>query len=241
MATIQNTVGGPTVGQQLGAMFSVPDSAKALNAASAANGAGASSSSLGASDTEDRFLKLLVAQMRNQDPLNPMDNAQVTTQMAQISTVQGIEKLNQSMEKMAGGAGISSPVDAIPVIGRQVLVAGSQMLRAGEIDGPARAGFDLSAAADAVEVQVLDGSGQTVFTKTFGNTAAGMQVFEWGGATTPAGVYQLQVKAIAAGQPVPANAMVPARVLGVSQGAEGVRIELFGRPSIAADAINAIL
>ena len=44
--------------------------------------------------SEDRFLKLLVAQMQNQDPLNPMDNAQVTSQMAQINTVSGIEKLN---------------------------------------------------------------------------------------------------------------------------------------------------
>ena len=42
----------------------------------------------------DRFLKLLVTQMQNQDPLNPMDNAQITSQMAQISTVSGIEKLN---------------------------------------------------------------------------------------------------------------------------------------------------
>ena len=241
MATIQNTVGGPTVGQQLSSIFSVPDSAKALNAASAANSASANSSSLGASDTEDRFLKLLVAQMRNQDPLNPMDNAQVTTQMAQISTVQGIEKLNQSMEKMAGGAGTSSAIDAIPVIGRQLLVGGTQILRAGETDGAARAGFELAAGADAVEVKVLDGAGQTVFAKTFGSTAAGMQVFEWGGATTPAGVYQLQVRAVSGGQPVHATALVPARVLGVSQGADGVRIELFGRPSIAADAINAIL
>jgi flagellar basal-body rod modification protein FlgD len=241
MATIQNTVGGPTVGQQLSSIFGVPDSAKALNAASAANGASANSSSLGASDTEDRFLKLLVAQMRNQDPLNPMDNAQVTTQMAQISTVQGIEKLNQSMEKMAGGAGTSSAIDAIPVIGRQLLVGGTQILRAGETDGAARAGFELAAGADAVEVKVLDGAGQTVFAKTFGSTAAGMQVFEWGGATTPAGAYQLQVRAVSGGQPVQATALVPARVLGVSQGADGVRIELFGRPSIAADAINAIL
>ncbi len=48
---------------------------------------------------QDRFLKLLVTQMRNQDPLNPMDNAQVTTQLAQISTVSGIDKLNKTMAR----------------------------------------------------------------------------------------------------------------------------------------------
>ena len=55
---------------------------------------------------QDRFLKLLVAQMQNQDPLNPMDNAQVTSQMAQINTVSGIEKLNTH------GAGPVEPVRA---------------------------------------------------------------------------------------------------------------------------------
>ena len=47
-----------------------------------------------AESVQDRFLTLLVTQMRNQDPLNPMDNAEVTTQLAQISTVSGIDKLN---------------------------------------------------------------------------------------------------------------------------------------------------
>ncbi|MEO7151273.1 MAG: flagellar hook capping FlgD N-terminal domain-containing protein, partial [Burkholderiaceae bacterium] len=50
----------------------------------------------------DRFLKLLVAQMQNQDPLNPMDNAQVTSQMAQINTVNGIEKLNTTVQGLSG-------------------------------------------------------------------------------------------------------------------------------------------
>ena len=54
----------------------------------------ASSAAADATITSDRFLKLLVAQMQNQDPLNPMDNAQVTSQMAQINTVTGIDKLN---------------------------------------------------------------------------------------------------------------------------------------------------
>lgn len=47
---------------------------------------------------QDRFVKLLVAQMKNQDPLNPMDNAQMTSQIAQINTVAGIEKLNTAVE-----------------------------------------------------------------------------------------------------------------------------------------------
>jgi len=53
-----------------------------------------------AADQQDRFMKLLVAQMKNQDPLNPMDNAQMTSQIAQINTVAGIEKLNTTMESL---------------------------------------------------------------------------------------------------------------------------------------------
>ena len=50
----------------------------------------------------ERFMKLLITQLQNQDPLNPMDNAQLTTQMAQINTVAGIEKLNDSITAMSG-------------------------------------------------------------------------------------------------------------------------------------------
>ena len=57
-----------------------------------------------ADGTEDRFLKLLVAQMRNQDPMNPMENAEVTSQLAQISTVRGIESMNRSMAAFTASA-----------------------------------------------------------------------------------------------------------------------------------------
>ncbi|MFP5407510.1 MAG: flagellar hook assembly protein FlgD, partial [Gammaproteobacteria bacterium] len=80
----------------------------AANPASAAAGVGTDS----AAGTEDRFLKLLVAQMRNQDPLNPLDNAQVTSQLAQINTVRGIEQLNASMATLASASTAVSPVSA---------------------------------------------------------------------------------------------------------------------------------
>ena len=54
-----------------------------------------------AGEQQDRFMKLLVAQMKNQDPLNPMDNAQMTTQIAQINTVAGLERLNTTVEGLA--------------------------------------------------------------------------------------------------------------------------------------------
>ena len=70
-------------------------------ASSSATGAGAATATTSAADQQDRFMQLLVAQMRNQDPLNPMDNAQMTTQIAQINTVAGVEKLNKTVEGLA--------------------------------------------------------------------------------------------------------------------------------------------
>jgi flagellar basal-body rod modification protein FlgD len=73
-------------------------------------------------DQTDRFLKLLVAQMSHQDPLNPLDNAQVTSQMAQISTVEGITKMNTSLETMAAQGGGTRAIDAASLIGRSALI-----------------------------------------------------------------------------------------------------------------------
>ena len=73
-----------------------------------------------ADESQDRFLKLLVTQMRNQDPMNPMDNAQVTSQMAQISTVTGIEKLNDTMQAMNASTLQSQTLQGAAMLGRTV-------------------------------------------------------------------------------------------------------------------------
>jgi flagellar hook assembly protein FlgD len=68
-------------------------------------------------------MKLLVTQLQNQDPLNPMDNAAMTSQLAQLSTVTGINKVNSTLESLR--TDLASPVaTAINLIGKGVLVAG---------------------------------------------------------------------------------------------------------------------
>ena len=66
------------------------------------NAASASTQTANEAGSADRFLKMLVTQLQNQDPLNPMDNAQITSQMAQINTVSGIEKLNTTVQGLNG-------------------------------------------------------------------------------------------------------------------------------------------
>ena len=88
------------------------------------NGTKSAATANSAADTQDRFLKLLVTQMKNQDPLNPMDNAQVTTQMAQLSTVSGIDKLNATLQALSDSMSSNQSLQAASMIGHGVLVAG---------------------------------------------------------------------------------------------------------------------
>lgn len=80
-----------------------------------------------ASDQESRFLTLLTSQLKNQDPLNPMDNAETTSQLAQISTVTGIEKLNATLTKMMSSNQTSDTLQAANLVGHSVLVEGNQL------------------------------------------------------------------------------------------------------------------
>ena len=132
---------------------------------------------------EDRFLKLLVAQMQNQDPLNPMDNAQVTSQMAQIQSVNGIEKLNRSVEGLGSQFAQMSALQGASLVGRDVVVPGNRLVTNDEelVQG----GFELSGPADSVKVEVLNAGGRVIDTIELGAQSAGRHGFEW---TPPAGV-----------------------------------------------------
>ena len=73
-------------------------------------------------DAQSNFLKLLTEQLKNQDPLSPMDNAQMTSQLAQISTVDGIEKLNTTLTAMLSGSQSSEAVQAAALVDRKSVV-----------------------------------------------------------------------------------------------------------------------
>ncbi len=129
-----------------------------------------SSTTTSSTDGSDRFLKLLVAQMKNQDPLNPMDNAEVTSQMAQINTVTGIEKLNSSIGAMTSMQGAS-------LVGRNVLAKGSALNV--ESTGTAQGAFDLGVSATSVKVNVMNSSNTVIDTIDLGKQDKGLHTFTW--------------------------------------------------------------
>ena len=190
----------------------------------------ASGNTIGKDPTEDRFLKLLIAQMKNQDPLNPLDNAQVTSQMAQINTVQGISQLNTSMATMLTQL---QGAQAISLSGRQVLVEGNTMTLAKSGDVlAAKGGFELTADADRVTVDIKDDTGTVVQQLNLGAQTTGPGSFSWDGSLdkgfSAAGKYTFDVKAYSGTTAVLVTALTVAKVEGSANTPQGVRLTLEG-------------
>jgi len=124
----------------------------------------------------ERFMKLLVTQMQNQDPLNPMDNAQVTSQIAQINTVSGIAKLNTTVEGLSGQYVQMQALQGASLVGKEVVVPGDKLDIAG---GVGEGGYELASPADKVKIEVLGANKQVVDTIDLGAQGSGMHSFQW--------------------------------------------------------------
>lgn len=133
-----------------------------------------------AENPQDRFLKLLVTQMKNQDPLKPLDNAEVTSQLAQISTVSGIDKLNNTLQLLNSDVAESLSMEATRMIGHNVLIPGSMLTLE---QGAAVAGVELEQSADQLKVTILDNSGLPVRHIDLKNMPAGVNAIPWDGKT----------------------------------------------------------
>ena len=213
----------------------------ATNAISSSIGAASTTSSTSAANanSEDRFLKLLVAQLQNQDPLNPMDNAQVTSQMAQIQTVSGIEKLNSTVLGLNAQFAQLQTLGGAALVGRHVLIEGNRLVAT---DGAGHGGFELASQADRVKLEVLDGAGRVIDTVELGAHASGRHSFDW---TPPAGVDATQATKFRLTATLGTTAVTTAtythdRVDAVSTGAEGLVLELAHAGPVSYDKVKVV-
>lgn len=143
--------------------------------------------------SQDRFLKLLVAQLNNQDPLNPMDNAQMTTQMAQINTVSGIQELNATLKGMAEQSASMQSLQGTSLIGRDALIEGDTVQFDGNIG---KGAVSLAGDASRVYVDILNKNGSVIDTVDMGQLTQGQHAFDWdAGAINPADVGSFRVRA----------------------------------------------
>ena len=214
-----------------------------ISALSSSQTASASAStSTAASDanaSQDRFLKLLVAQLNNQDPMNPMDNAQMTSQMAQINTVTGIQQVNETLKSMATQFSSLQVMQGTSMVGRDVLIEGNTLSPNGGVAGGA---IDLAGKADSVKIDILSPGGQVLDSFNLGALDAGRQSFEWDASNyTGSGNPSFRVSATLGGQAISTTSLARDKVVSVGSEAGVMNIQLVGRSSVAYDSIKAIL
>jgi flagellar basal-body rod modification protein FlgD len=162
----------------------------------------------------DRFLTMLVTQLQNQDPLNPMDNAQITSQMAQINAVTGLEKVNASVQSLGGQFLQMQAMQGAALVGREVAFEGDSVT---VTDGVGRGGVELAGNTSSTRVEVLDGAGRVVGSVDMGPQEAGRHTFEWPVGSQPAnGGYRFRVTATLGNAAVDYRPMALDRVTSVS-------------------------
>lgn len=182
-------------------------------------------------DPQDRFLKLLVAQVKNQDPLKPMDNAEMTSQMAQISTVTGIEKLNTTLAQLVSNAGESRSVEAAGLIGHQAFVPGSLISWNGD---SAIAGIELAQPVDELKITIVDKNGIPVRQIVdLDGKPAGTSTITWDGkadtgALVEMGDYTFTATATQGGKEVKVETLSLAKVKSVMPGEENTLLDMGG-------------
>lgn len=158
---------------------------------------------------QSRFITMLTAQLQAQDPLSPMDTSQMTSQMAQISTVSGITQLNQTINQLMSAQTSSQALTAANLIGHKVLTAGNTLPLQ---NGAAVGAIDLAGAADTVQVDIVDGNGRTVDSLKLNNATSGLTYFSWDGTDSASnqladGNYTFKVKALKDATAIEATAM----------------------------------
>jgi len=188
---------------------------------------------------QDRFLKLLVAQLNNQDPMNPMDNAQMTSQMAQINTVTGIQQVNDTLKSMAEQFSAMQVLQGSSMVGHDVLIEGNALSIA---NGTASGAIDLSARAEAVKLEIMTPGGQIVDTINLGALDAGRHTFDWDASSYQGtGSPTFKITATLGGKTIDSTGMTRATVSSVSSDASGMQVQLQGRTAVPYSSIKAIL
>ncbi len=192
-----------------------------------------------ANASQDRFLKLLVAQLNNQDPMNPMDNAQMTSQMAQINTVTGIQQVNETLKSMASQFASLQVLQGTSMVGHDVMVESNTLTRNAGVAGGA---IDLDGKADAVKVDILSPGGQVLDTFNLGALEAGRHSFDWDASGCQGtGDPSYRVTATLAGKPVASTSLARDTVVSVGSENGAMKVQLQGRAAVAYDSIKAIL
>lgn len=186
---------------------------------------------------QEDFLKLLVAQLKNQDPSNPVENSEFLGQIAQFSMVSGIDGLGESFDSVASSLFSTQAMQASQLVGKDILIE-TNVADLGD-SGSVDAVLESSSSASNVKIFVEDQSGLLVRTIDLGNITAGSTKYNWngadnGGEPAPAGPYTLRAEGLVDGSLQGIATQIFSRVesISVDRGNTSVSLELSGNRSV---------
>ena len=177
--------------------------------------------------TQNDFLKLLTAQLKNQDPTDPVDAAAQLTQLAQFSSVAGIAEMNTTLKAIQEKLGGTSTSDALSYVGRTVLAPGDTAYP--RTDGGLTGAVELAGDATDLRVSITGPNGAVLKTLSLGAQTQGTVTFDWDGTTEngePAGQGPFKIRTVASNNDnsVATTPLVWAPVSSVSIPASGAPI-----------------
>ena len=194
------------------------------NSTASSNAATATTTATSAALGQSDFLTLMLAQLKNQDPLQPMENGEFLAQLAQFSTVGGIEKVNETLESLGDGMKDFRIATAANLLGHEVLVPGN-VARAGA-DGTINGVVDLPDDASSVVISYSNANtGELLTTQTYADQSKGLMGFSW--SDLPAGLAEsrtpvrISVSATTASGTSQVGPSVFAKVLSATSGSGG--------------------
>lgn len=185
---------------------------------------------------KDDFLKMMIAQLKHQDPLNPMDGTAFTAQLAQFSSLEQLQNINTQLTAFTKQQQSLGNTQAVNLIGREVLAKGDTIRAEGK---PVTVSYSLNADAAQGVVRIYNADGGLVDAIAFRNQKQGMNTLTWTPPNSASASYTFEVSAAdAAGNSVGADAMVQGEVTGVSFRDGVTYLSVGGREISYADVVS---
>lgn len=213
----------------------------AVNPTAAANTINSGIGSL--ANNYETFLKLLTTQLKNQDPLSPLETNEFTQQLTQMTGVQQQLLTNQLLTQMISQGQMSDTGQAVGLIGKQVTVKDPTVTLTG---GVAQFGYSLGSGAAETVLEILNSSGQVVWSGKAADNAAGPHTFEWNGRSSlgkqlpDGGAYALRVSAKTAGDQVVPTATTATGVVTRIENIEGQTVLTLGAAKALMNSITSV-
>ena len=194
---------------------------------------------------QDDFLRLMVAQAKNQDPMDPKTNGDFMAQMAQFSATDGIGKMQQSLANLAGSLQSAQALQATSLVGKKVLVNSDKLALAEE--GSTQATVQVPNGVTELKATIYNEKGEVVRQMSLGATSEEEMTVNWDGMDNSGvrqkpGTYRITVNGNYMGKGVALNTMTKASVDSVSigQNGEGVRLNVAGIGPVSLNDIREI-